>query len=426
MLKKLRKRLVRSILSEKARTKFLQDVKLRNKTVLVRVDYNVPLKKVGNGLKIVDNEKIITSIPTIKYLLANNCKIILMSHLGRPKGKSIVGLRLNPVAQELKRLLVKNKIKSKLVKLNDCIGPEVKAKVRRGKFGDIFLLENLRFYKEEEENDYAFAHSLADLAEIYVNDAFAVSHRKHASLIAITKFIPSVAGLMLQTEILNLKRGLVPERPAVWLMGGAKLKKVELLESALSRADHILIGGALCFSFLKAGGISVGHSLIDYETVKIAKRVLGDKRSNKIVLPVDFVCTKKISPKSKVVVRAFNEIPNDEIALDIGPKTLQLFELHLNKARTIVWNGPMGYFELDKFVKGSKVLAKEIGALTTKNRVFSIVGGGETAAMIKKFKLKNKFTHISTGGGASLMFLSGKKLPAISALEESRRVFEDK
>ncbi|MBU1112133.1 MAG: phosphoglycerate kinase, partial [Nanoarchaeota archaeon] len=305
----------------------------------------------------------------------------------------------------------------------DCIGPEVQAKVERGKAEDIFLLENLRFYKEEEENDYAFAHSLAELAEIYVNDAFAVSHRKHASVNAVTKFLPSVAGLLLQIEILNLKRGLVPERPAVWLMGGAKLKKVELLESALSRADKVLIGGALCFSFLKAKGIPVGNSLIDYETVKIAKRFLNDKRAKKIILPLDFVCTKKMSAKAKIHLREYNEIPNDEIALDIGPKTVQLFELHLNKAKTVVWNGPMGYFEYDKFAKGSKSLAKTIAEITVKNKTFSIAGGGETAAMIKKFKLKNNFTHISTGGGASLMFLSGKKLPAIIALEESSGVF---
>jgi len=421
MIKKIKKNIMKHVFKDQPKKiNSIVNLNLKNKTVLVRVDFNVPIEKVKgkNTKKITDNEKIKASLSTIKYLLKNNCKVVLMSHLGRPKGKVVKDLRLNLVAKELQKLLSKENKKLKVIKLNDCIGPEIKAKIVKGTKKDIFLLENLRFYKEEKENDYAFAHSLADLAEVYVNDAFAVSHRKHASVAAITKFLPSGAGFLLETEILNLSKALKPERPAVWLMGGAKLKKVELLNKALDQADRILIGGALAFSFLKAKGIPVGNSLIDNESIAIAKKLMYDKRSTKIVLPVDFVCVKRMTEKSKVYYRDYNEIKNDEIGLDIGPKTVKLFDLHLQKAKTLVWNGPMGYFEWAKFAKSSKALAKTVANVTLRNKVFSIVGGGETAAMIKGFKLANKFTHISTGGGASLAFISGKKLPGLEALRK--------
>lgn len=424
MLKKVIKKIIGTKQINKPRKiNSISKLNLKGKTVLVRVDFNVPIEKKGRVRKISDSSKIKAVLPTIKYLLQQDCKIVLMSHLDRPKDHVVPELRMNIVAKELKNLLPRKNIK----KLNNCIGKEIRDKIVQMKNKDIVLLENLRFYKEEEENDYVFAHSLAELADVYINDAFAICHRKHASVSAITKFIPSAAGFLLQTEILNMNKAFKPERPAVWLMGGAKLKKVKLLENALNKADCILIGGALVFSFLKARGISVGHSLVDKESVQLARKVLMHKNAWKIILPLDFACAKKISTNAKVVERDFNKIKNDEIGLDIGPKTTELFELYLRKAKTVVWNGPMGYFEISKFAKGSRHLAKVIAEIP----VFSICGGGETSAMIKKFKLTKGLTHVSTGGGASLAYLSGKKLPGVKALEDNyvnfhRKVFRKK
>jgi phosphoglycerate kinase len=419
MLKKALRKIIGTKKSNKSsKINSISKLNLKDKTALVRVDFNVPIEKKGRTRKISDNNKIKAVIPTIKYLLQQNCKIVLMSHLGRPKGHVVPELRMNIVAKELKILLPRKKV----TKLNNCIGAEIRDRISKMKSKEIVLLENLRFYKEEEENDYAFAHSLANLAEVYINDAFAICHRKHASVSAITKFVPSCAGFLLQTEILNMNRAFRPERPAVWLMGGAKLKKVELLENAFKKADCILIGGALAFSFLKARGISVGHSMVDKDSVRLARQVLMHKNAWKIILPLDFNCAKNISTKAKVIERNFNKIGNDEIGLDIGPKTVELFELYLRKAKTVVWNGPMGYFEISKFAKSSRHLAKVIAEIP----VFSICGGGETSAMIKKFKLVKGFTHISTGGGASLAYLSGNKLPGIQALEDNYVTFHRK
>ena len=391
----------------------LTNFPIKNKTIFLRVDFNVPIEK----KKITDDSKIIASLDTIHFLLEQDCKIILATHLGRPEGKIVNSLRLNLIARKLEELM-----KYKIIKLNDCIGKEVKSKIEKGKAKDIFLLENLRFYKEEEENDLTFAHSLASLANIYVNDAFAVSHRKNASVYAITQFLPSLSGLLLEKEIKMLSKALHPKKPAVWIMGGAKLNKVELIEQAFDKADYILIGGALAFAFLRAKGISVGLSKTDTESVENAKKILKHKAAKKIILPLDFLVSEKFSSRAKTETVNFNQIKSNQIALDIGPETIKHFKMYLRKAHTIVWNGPLGYFEWMQFSKGTKEIGKFIGNLTA----ISICGGGETVEAINKFHLQHNLSHLSTGGGASLEFLSEKKLPGIEALERSYRKFKDR
>ena len=386
---------------------------LENKTVLVRVDYNVPIEE---G-RVSDDTRIRATLPTIRFLQQKNCKLILATHLGRPDGKVVPELKLEPIAKKLKELLQTKKI----IKLNDCLGKESKTKIERGKEKDIFLLENLRFYKEEKENNPIFAHSLANLAEIYINEAFAVSHRKHASVDAITNFLPSIAGPLLEKEITNLNKALEPIHPSVWLMGGAKLDKVDLIEQALQKADYILIGGALAFAFLKAKMISVGMSKVDAASVDTARKILQKSSSKKIILPVDFVTGNEFSMMADTEVVPFNQIKSHQIALDIGPESVKLFKTYLRKAHTIVWNGPLGKFEWAKFAAATRELGRFIGKLTA----ISICGGGETAKAIKKFHLQD-LTHVSTGGGASLMFLSGKKLPGIEALEKNYKEFSGK
>ena len=391
----------------------LTNFPVKNKTIFLRVDFNVPIEK----KKITDDSKIIASLDTIHFLLEQDCKIILATHLGRPEGKIVNSLRLNLIARKLEELM-----KYKIIKLNDCIGKEVKSKIEKGKAKDIFLLENLRFYKEEEENDLTFAHSLASLANIYVNDAFAVSHRKNASVYAITQFLPSLSGLLLEKEIKMLSKALHPKKPAVWIMGGAKLNKVELIEQAFDKADYILIGGALAFAFLRAKGISVGLSKTDTESVENAKKILKHKAAKKIILPLDFLVSEKFSSRAKTETVNFNQIKSNQIALDIGPETIKHFKMYLRKAHTIVWNGPLGYFEWMQFSKGTKEIGKFIGNLTA----ISICGGGETVEAINKFHLQHNLSHLSTGGGASLEFLSEKKLPGIEALERSYKKFKDR
>jgi 3-phosphoglycerate kinase len=378
---------------------------LENKTVLVRVDYNVPLDK-GT---VLDNSKIEASISTINFLLEKNCKIILITHLGDPKGKVVLELKTDPLAQELQRLL-----KVKVEKLNDCIGKDIQERINAALPRQVFLLENLRFYKEEEANDPLFAHSLSELAEVYVNDAFAVSHRKHASVSAITQYLPAVSGFLMEKEITHLNQAFSKQHPSVWLMGGAKLDKIDLINQALKRADYLLVGGALAFTFLKARNINVGMSKVDLATVPLAQEILK-KHWKKIVLPVDFVVANEFKMQAKTFIVDYNKIGNSQIALDIGPKTIQTFALYLKRAETIVWNGPLGYFEWAKFAQGTK----EIGRFLGKLNCVKIAGGGETSQAVHKFQLEHNFTHVSTGGGASLEFLSGKKMPGIDGLQDN-------
>ncbi len=390
----------------------LSEFPLENKTVFLRVDYNVPLSQ---G-RIADPAKIKASLPTIRYLLEKKCKIILATHLGRPEGRAVRELKTDILAKELSRQL-----KIKVVKLDDCIGKEIKQKIEQSQ-SRIFLLENLRFYRQEEEDDPFFAHALAALAEVYVNDAFAVCHRRHASVHAITRFLPALPGRSLEKEIFYLGKALEPARPAVWLIGGAKLDKIKFLRQALQKADYLLIGGALSFPFLRARGIKVGMSKADFGSIKAAKKLLRKSISRKIILPRDFVVVDHLSPRAEGKVAKYNQIQPMQTALDLGPETVELFKHYLRKARTIVWNGPLGYFEWARFAASTKEIGRLLGKLTAT----SIAGGGETAEAMHKFHLEYNLSHLSAGGGASLAFLSGEKLPALEALEKNYRKFRRK
>ncbi len=392
----------------------LLNTPLSGKTVLVRVDYNVPLK---DG-KIADPAKIKASLPTLRLLLSQHCKLVILTHLGRPGGKVVSSLRVKPLAQELQKLLPGEKISV----LHDCIGKDIQKTIAEGKQREIFVLENLRFYRGEEENNPVFAHSLAQLGEIYVNDAFADLHRKHASIHALPQFLPSLAGLLVEKELHHLRTALHPKRPAVWILGGAKFRKILLLAKTLKKADYIVVGGAMAFPFLRAQGISVGVSKIDKDAVDLAKAVLKKSLSKKIILPLDFAVAENVSSRATPVIVPFNRIGAQQIALDIGPETIDLFRRYLRRAQTIVWNGPLGYFEWAAFAKGTKEIGRAIGKLTA----ISIVGGGETAEAVHKFRLEHNFTHISTGGGASLAFLAGEKLPGLIALEKSYKKYRKK
>ena len=387
---------------------------LENKTVFLRVDFNVPFHK----REIIDNHKIKSTLQTIKFLLNQNCKIILATHLGKPKGKIVPELSTKKLTPELKKLIPTQDI----VHLTDCLGQDLKQKIETASKKTIFLLENLRFYKEEEENDSAFAHSLANLAEVYVNDAFAVCHRKHASVSAITQFIPAIPGLLIEKEIIHLNLVLKPKKPAVWIMGGAKLNKVDLIHQALKKADKVLIGGALAFSFLKAKGVNIGTSLVDHQSTSIARKILELNSAKKIVLPIDFMVTEKPAPQTRTIVAKFDEIKNNQTGLDLGPNTINLFKEHLKNAKTVVWNGPLGYYEWAQFA----IATKEVGRFLKGVNAIKVAGGGETAAAIHKFHLTPNFTHISTGGGAALQFLSQKPMPGLDALIKSYKRYKSK
>jgi len=391
------------------RCNHLDRADVKGKRVLLRVDYNVPIKKGA----VEENYKIKASLETIRFLIYNDCTIVLATHLGRPEGKFKQEYSTKPLVSELKKLLPNIKINY----LDDCIGKDILARIEKGANREIFLLENLRFYKEEENNDELFAHSLAALADVYVNDAFGVSHRKHASVYAITEFLPSYAGFLLEKEIDNLSKALKARRPAIWILGGAKLDKIELLEQAFKKADYILIGGALAFAFMKAKGIPIGMSKTDVKSVHSAKKILRRKEAKKLILPRDFLATEKMVYSAKAKIVKYNEIDNKSICLDLGPETVKLFKQYLRKAHTIVWNGPLGYYEWAAFAYATKEIGRTLGNLTA----VSIVGGGETADAMIKFKLEHKVTHVSTGGGASLEFLAGKKLPGIEALKRKVR-----
>ncbi len=379
--------------------KTVKDLDFERKRVIVRLDFNVALDECG---KVADRSRIKAGVPTIKYILSKKpSKVILMSHLGRPDGKIVESLRMDSVAEELQKSL-----KEKVVKLDDCIG--VKSVIDSSD-EKIFLLENLRFYPEEENNDVSFAKKLSEVADIYVNDAFGACHRAHASVSAITQFLPSCAGLLLQKEIESLSGLFNPKRPFIIVLGGAKVSdKVGVIENLGGKADRLLIGGAMAFTFLKAKGISVGKSKVDPGKMAFALRLLKYDP----VLPDDFVVADKMDSDAKASVSS--SIPESSLGLDIGPETVKSFISEICRAKTIVWNGPMGVFEIEKFSKGTK----DIGRAISKCRGETVVGGGDTLAAVEKFRLKG-FTHLSTGGGAMLEFLEGKKLPAIEALEKS-------
>ena len=387
--------------------KTIRDINVVRKKVLVRVDFNVPLDKEG---KIVDDTRIIEALPTIRYLLEKEAKIILMSHLGRPKGKIVEKLRLEPVGRRLAELLNQH-----ILILQDCVGDDIEKKVNEMEEGDIVLLENLRFHKEEEENNHEFARSLARLAEIFVNDAFATSHRAHASTERITHFLPSVAGLLMEKEILNLSKILKkPDRPFIFIVGGAKIStKIFVIRNLIEKVDKLLLGGALVNTILRAQGFGVGKSLIENEMILEAKELLGYIKQGKLVLPQDFIVATEPTGEAVSRIVQIADIKDDEMILDIGPKTISFYKNYIEKAKTIVWNGPMGMFEIMKFANGSYEIARVIA----ESKGQTVIGGGETLEIVKNLGLKERIGFISTGGGAMLEFLAGKKLPAIAVLE---------
>lgn len=386
---------------------WLRNLKVSGRRVIVRVDFNVPLDKNGN---IADDSRIRAALPTINYLLKTKSRVILMSHFGKPSGND-QKLRMNIVAVRLQKLLGRD-----VVKVNDCVGPAVKAVVKGMKEGDVVLLENLRFHLEEESNLHVFAKGLANLADVYVNDAFGTMHRSHASVDKIADFLPSAAGLLVEKELSALTPLLkTPKHPFVALMGGVKVSdKIKVIENLLNKVDVLLIGGAMMFTFLKSQKLEVGNSLVEDNLLSFAKRML---KSNKIVLPVDVIVAR--SQKSSGRVVSVGKIPKTTLGLDIGPKTVALFEKKLRGAKTVFWNGPLGLCEEKNFAEGTEKIARIIAGLNGTK----VVGGGDSVAIIGRLRLNKKFTHVSTGGGATLEFLEGKKLPGIAALERSKEKF---
>ena len=401
--------------------KSIKDIDIKNKKVLIRVDFNVPQDE---KLNITDDIRIVSAIPTIKYAINKGAKVILMSHLGRPRppadsvgeagrGGPEAKFSLKPAAERLSQLIGK-----KVIMAPDCIGPEVKKIVDAMKPGDVTLLENVRFYKEEEANDTNFAKQLASLGDVYVNDAFGAVHRAHASTEGVTKFLPGVSGLLVEKEIEYFEKAVSsPQKPYVAILGGAKVSdKIEVIKNLMKKVDAILIGGGMAYTFQKAQGIEIGNSKLEADKVGLANEILKEASAKriKILLPIDHVVADKLDASAQAKITPDNKIPAGMLGLDIGPKTIKLFEAELKNAKTIVWNGPLGVFEMDNFDKGSREIAKFIAAL----KATTIIGGGDTAAAVAKFGLEKKMSHISTGGGASLEYLEGKILPGIAALQD--------
>lgn len=390
----------------------LNDLDVKGKGVLVRVDFNVPLdKKTG---EITDDKRIKETLPTIKFLIDRNAKVILCSHLGRPDGKVAENLRMDKIAYRLGQLLNK-----KVKKLNDCVGDYVKGEVMKMGDGDVVLLENLRFHPEEEENDESFSRQLADLAELYVNDAFGTCHRAHASTYGAAQYLKSAAGFLVEKEIRIMGKAMEnPDRPFIAILGGVKVSdKIKVIESLLNKVDKLLLGGAMIFTFYKAQGKNIGSSKVDEDGIELAKKLMNNR---KIVLPTDVIIADKFDASANSKIAEVNNIPDGWMGLDIGPGTVDEYRRILSTAKTVVWNGPMGVFEFEKFADGTKEIAKFLTTL----KATTIIGGGDSAAAVEKFGYASKLTHVSTGGGASLEFFEGKKLPGIEALENSFKKFK--
>ena len=393
--------------------KTLKDVSLKNKRVLVRVDFNVPLDEKQN---ITDDTRIKETLPTINYLKEQKAKIILMSHLGRPKGKPEEKYSLKPVAKRLSELL-----KQEVKMAPGCVDAETKKLALGLQPGEILLLENLRFNPGEEKNDPAFAGELASLGEIFVQDAFGTVHRAHASTEGVAKYLPSCAGFLLEKEINYFSKALEnPERTFVAILGGAKVSdKIMAIENLLNKVDALIIGGAMAYTFLKSKGISTGNSLVEQDKIEIATKLLkkANERNIRFFLPIDHIIADKISEDADSKETQGVEIPDNWIGVDIGHMTINRIAPVIMQAKTIVWNGPMGVFEIEKFSAGTKKIA-EIVANATKNGAVSIIGGGDTVSAVKKAGVQDKISHISTGGGASLELLEGKILPGIAVLPD--------
>ncbi len=384
----------------------MKDFDFKNKKVLVRVDFNVPLNDDGD---ITEDERIMAAIPTMTFLLEKNAKVILMSHLGRPKGQVVEKLKMNKVAKKLSELLDKE-----VIKLDNCIGQEIKEKINEMKNKDIVLLENLRFHAEEESNDEEFAKELSSLGDVYVNDAFANCHRNHASMTTITKFLPSCAGFLVEEEVMILTKIMQnPEKPFIAIIGGAKPDKIDVIKNLLEIADKIVVGGVLANTFLKAMGANIGKSKFDLESVNCAKSLLLQSKG-KIILPIDVFVADSIEKGENSRIAKIEKITDECMIGDIGSDSIALYKKTLKDSKTIVWSGPIGAFEFEKFAEGTNEIALFLSGLKAK----VIIGGGDSAAAIKKLGLENKVSYISTGGGAFLQFLSGKELPAIKALQK--------
>lgn len=390
--------------------KTVKDIDLKGKKVFVRCDFNVPMDENQN---ITDNTRIVAAIPTIKYLLEQNCKIILASHLGRPKGEVKPEFSLKPVAKELSRLLNKE-----VIMANDVIGEDATSKAANLKEGEIMLLENVRFHREETDNDSEFAKKLASMAEIFVNDAFGAAHRAHASTAGIASYIPAVSGFLIEKELTVLGNAINnPERPFMAILGGAKVSdKIGVIDSLLDKVDTLMIGGGMAYTFFKAQGYNVGNSLCEVDKVNLALEAMekAKQKGVKLLLPVDTKVGKEFKPDTESKTVAWTEIPDEWEGFDIGEKTIEMFKEELKNAKTVIWNGPLGLFEFDQFAIGTNSIAQVLAELDAT----TIIGGGDSGAAVEKAGLADKMTHISTGGGASLEFLEGKKLPGIECLQD--------
>ena len=387
----------------------IKEADLKGKRVLIRVDFNVPLK---NGV-VTDNTRIKAALPTVQYILEQGASLVVMSHFGRPKGQKNPDFSMAPIAKEFEKLLGKS------VKLaSDVIGPEVEAEVKALQPGEVLLLENVRFYKEEEANDPEFAKTLASYGDIYCNDAFGTAHRAHASTEGVSHYLPSYAGFLIEKEVKFMAPLLEnPEKPFVAIIGGSKVSsKITVLESLVKTCDTIVIGGGMAYTFLSVLGNKIGKSLFEPDYVDTAKAFLekAKEKGVKVILPVDNVCAKEFSENAEPILVESDNISDDLMGMDIGPKTVALITDSLKDAKSVVWNGPMGVFEFDAFAKGTEAVAKALAA----SNATTVVGGGDSVAAINKFGLASKISHVSTGGGASLEFLEGKTLPGIKALEK--------
>ena len=390
--------------------KTVKDIDLRGKKVFIRCDFNVPMDENQN---ITDNRRIVAALPTIKYLIEQNCKIILASHLGRPKGEFKPEFSLAPVAKELSRLLGQEVLMAK-----DVIGESAKTLAANLQEGQVMLLENVRFHREETDNDPEFAKELASMAEVFVNDAFGTAHRAHASTEGISHYLPSVSGFLIEKELKFLGDALNnPERPFVAILGGAKVSdKIGVIDSLLEKVDTLMIGGGMAYTFFKAQGYEVGNSLCEPDKCELALKLMkkAEEKGVKFLLPIDTKVGKEFKPDTESKTVAWTEIPEGWEGFDIGEKTIEMFKDELKSAKTVVWNGPLGLFEFDQFAIGTNAIAHALAELDAT----TIIGGGDSAAAVEKAGLADKMTHISTGGGASLEFLEGKKLPGIECLQD--------
>ena len=389
--------------------KTVKDIDLKGKKVFVRCDFNVPMDENQN---ITDNTRIVAALPTIKYLLEQNCKIILASHLGRPKGEVKPEFSLKPVAKELSKLLGKE-----VIMANDVIGEDATTKAEKLKEGEIMLLENVRFHREETDNDPEFAKKLASMAEVFVNDAFGTAHRAHASTTGIADYIPGVAGFLIEKELKFLGNAINnPERPFVAILGGAKVSdKIGVIDSLLEKVDTLMIGGGMAYTFFKSMGYNVGNSICELDKLDLAKSLMEKAKAKgvKLMLPVYTKVGKEFKEDTESKTVKYTEIPDGWEGFDIGAETIKMYQDELSKAKTVIWNGPLGLFEFDQFAIGTNAIAEYLGNL---ENVTTVIGGGDSAAAIEKLGIGDKFTHISTGGGASLEFLEGKKLPGVECL----------